>query len=180
MYKRQLSLHSNCNLDIAVPNEACFLRLAPTSSTTAALVMGDALTVALMKGRNFQPENFARFHPGGSLGKKLLSKVCDLMITKDIPIISFDANFTDVVHNISLAKLGLCLVKLEDDSLGIITDGDLRRAMDSFGKDSFSLCAKDIATKSPSKIKAYCSVENAYRRMEKEGVSTLLLSLIHI
>ena len=96
-----LAKHSQCHLDIAVPKEACNLQLAPTSSTTAALVMGDALTVVLMEERNFKPENFARFHPGGSLGQRLLSKVEDVMISKKLPIVSLNDEFIDVVHAMS-------------------------------------------------------------------------------
>lgn len=132
-----LARNSNCHLDIAVPKEACPHQLAPTSSTTATLVMGDALTVALMDSRNFQPENFARFHPGGSLGRRLLSKVKDEMIV-DLPTINGESDFPSVIHAISNGKLGVVLVEQKND-IAIITDGDVRRAMNTYGKQVFDL-----------------------------------------
>ena len=136
-----LASNSHCHLDIAVPKEACPLQLAPTSSTTATLVMGDALTVALMDVRGFKPENFARFHPGGSLGRRLLSKVRDEMFSDNLPSVSSDTDFTSVIHKISSSHLGLTLVNLNNETLAIITDGDLRRAMESKGRDAFDLVA---------------------------------------
>ncbi|OCH28670.1 arabinose-5-phosphate isomerase [Aliivibrio fischeri] len=170
-----LATNSHCHLDIAVPKEACPLQLAPTSSTTATLVMGDALTVALMDVREFQPENFARFHPGGSLGRRLLSKVQDEMFSDNIPSVASDADFTSIIHKISSSHLGLTLVNLKDDSLAIITDGDLRRAMESKGRDAFDLVAKDIASINPASISPESNIQKAYEIMESKGITSLIV-----
>ncbi|CAH6892705.1 D-arabinose 5-phosphate isomerase KdsD [Vibrio chagasii] len=170
-----LAVNSHCHLDIAVPKEACPLQLAPTSSTTATLVMGDALTVALMDVRGFQPENFARFHPGGSLGRRLLSKVQDEMFSDSLPSVASNADFTSIIHKISSSHLGLTLVNLNDESLAIITDGDLRRAMESKGRDAFDLVAKDIATLNPASISPEAHVQEAYEVMENKGITSLIV-----
>lgn len=170
-----LASNSHCHLDIAVPKEACPLQLAPTSSTTATLVMGDALTVALMDVRGFKPENFARFHPGGSLGRRLLSKVRDEMFSDNLPSVSSDADFTSIIHKISSSQLGLTLVNLNGKSLAIITDGDLRRAMESEGRDTFDLVAKDIATLNPASISPDSNVQEAYEIMECKGITSLIV-----
>ncbi|MGF1784842.1 KpsF/GutQ family sugar-phosphate isomerase [Photobacterium swingsii] len=170
-----LAINSHCHLNIAVPKEACPLQLAPTSSTTATLVMGDALTVALMDVRGFKPENFARFHPGGSLGRRLLSKVRDEMITENLPTIASDADFTAIINKISSSHLGLTLVNLENNSLAIITDGDLRRAMESKGRNAFDLTAKDIASINPASISPECNIQNAYEVMECKSITSLIV-----
>jgi arabinose-5-phosphate isomerase len=168
-----LSLNSHCHLDIGVPKEACPLQLAPTSSTTATLVMGDALTVALMDVRGFKPENFARFHPGGSLGRKLLSKVRDEMITENLPSVPSNADF--IIHTISSSQLGLTLVNLDNETLAIITDGDLRRAMESKGRDVFDLVATDIASINPASISPELNIQEAYVEMESKGITSLIV-----
>jgi arabinose-5-phosphate isomerase len=170
-----LANNSHCHLNIAVPKEACPHQLAPTSSTTASIVMGDALTVALMEERGFKPENFARFHPGGSLGRRLLGKVRDEMITENLPIVDGDADLTDVIHCISANCLGLTLVKNQDVISSIITDGDLRRAMQVNGKDVFSLKANDIATVSPHSISQEANIQVAFEEMEQKKVSSFLV-----
>ncbi|NOI37773.1 KpsF/GutQ family sugar-phosphate isomerase [Vibrio sp. 070316B] len=170
-----LAANSHCHLDIAVPKEACPLQLAPTSSTTATLVMGDALTVALMNVRGFQPENFARFHPGGSLGRRLLSKVQDEMFSNGLPSVDSTADFASIIHKISSSHLGLTLVNLNDGTLAIITDGDLRRAMEAKGRDVFDLVAQDIATLNPASISQEAHVQEAYEIMENRGISSLIV-----
>lgn len=170
----KLALNSNCHIDISVPKEACPHQLAPTTSTTATLVMGDALTVALMKKRNFKPEDFARFHPGGSLGRRLLSKVKDEM-SINFPTIKPNADFTDVIHAITEGALGLVLVATAG-SFEIITDGDIRRAMRKYGKNVFDLCATDISTKNPLTISAYSSIQSAIEKMEKYRITSLLVT----
>ncbi|MDB5003859.1 MAG: Arabinose 5-phosphate isomerase KpsF [Mucilaginibacter sp.] len=124
-----IAKNSDHHLSITITREACPLALAPTSSTTAALVMGDALAIALMESRKFQEEDFARFHPGGSLGRKLLTRIKDLMRTDNLPFIQMDASFTDVLLSMSEGKLGMVMVGSKDHIQGIITDGDLRRAL---------------------------------------------------
>jgi len=170
-----LASNSHCHLDIAVPKEACPLQLAPTSSTTATLVMGDALTVALMDVRGFKPENFARFHPGGSLGRRLLSKVRDEMFSDNLPSVSSDADFSSIIHKISSSHLGLTLVNLNNETLAIITDGDLRRAMESKGRDAFDLLAKDIASINPASISPELHIQEAYEVMESKGITSLIV-----
>lgn len=170
-----LALNSHCHLNIEVPKEACPLQLAPTSSTTATLVMGDALTVALMNVRSFKPENFARFHPGGSLGRRLLSKVRDEMFSDNLPIVPSDADFTSIIHKISSSHLGLTLVNFNNETFGIITDGDLRRAMESKGRDAFDLRAKDISSTNPASISPDLNIQEAYEVMESKGITSLLV-----
>ncbi|ELB2076215.1 KpsF/GutQ family sugar-phosphate isomerase [Vibrio parahaemolyticus] len=168
-----LAKNAHCNLDIAVPKEACPHQLAPTSSTTATLVMGDALTVALMESREFLPENFARFHPGGSLGRRLLSRVSDEMVS-EFPVVKESADFTSVVHAISDGKLGLVLVEVEQ-GLAIITDGDVRKAMNANGKQVFDLKARDILTLNPAKISGSASTQSAYEMMENKKITSLIV-----
>ncbi|EJD6369426.1 SIS domain-containing protein [Providencia huaxiensis] len=168
-----LAKNAHCHLDIAVPSEACPYQLAPTASTTATLVMGDALTVALMNSRNFKPENFARFHPGGSLGRRLLSRVRDEMCT-DLPIIEPNADLTSVIHSISNGKLGVTLVNTLPN-ISIITDGDVRKAMNLHGKQVFDLKAENILTKNPITILASASIQNAYELMESKKITSLLV-----
>jgi arabinose-5-phosphate isomerase len=170
-----LAKNTQCHLDIAIPKEACRLQLAPTSSTTAALVMGDALTVALMEERNFQAEHFARFHPGGNLGRRLLSKVRDEMIISELPLVSSQDSLISVIHCISSGKLGLALVKDKGAIAEIITDGDLRRAIEKYGKDIFDLVAKDISKSNPITISADSGIQQAFELMERKGISALVV-----
>ncbi|MDW2318794.1 KpsF/GutQ family sugar-phosphate isomerase [Vibrio sp. 1159] len=168
-----LAKAAHCHLDIAVPQEACPLQLAPTSSTTATLVMGDALTVTLMNSRNFQPENFARFHPGGSLGRRLLSKVGDEMVS-EYPIVDQHDDFKSVIHSITSGKLGLTLVN-SPSGIGIITDGDIRRAMDKNGKEVFDLVAIDISSNDPLTVSPSTNIQAAYELMSDRGITSLLV-----
>lgn len=170
-----LANNAQCHLDIAVPREACKLQLAPTSSTTATLVMGDALTVALMERRKFQPEHFARFHPGGSLGKRLLNKVRDEMVTENLPIISEGDSLTNVIHTISSGGLGLALVVKNHSVISIITDGDLRRVIEKYGKDAFDLKTKDFAKLKPLSTSADTLVAEAFELMDARGVNALVV-----
>lgn len=170
-----LAKNSHCHLNIEVPKEACPLQLAPTSSTTATLVMGDALTVALMSERNFKPENFARFHPGGSLGRRLLSRVSDEMVTSNLPSVSLSADFISIVDAITHGCLGLCLVKDYDEIVGIITDGDIRRAMMESKKDVFSLLAEDIYSTNPHRIDKSLNLQQALQVMDRKSITSLLV-----
>jgi arabinose-5-phosphate isomerase len=143
-----IAKNSDHHLNINITREACPLALAPTSSTTAALVMGDALAVALMESRKFQEEDFARFHPGGSLGRKLLTRIKDLMRTDNLPFIQMDASFTDVLLGMSEGKLGMVMIGSNDNLKGIITDGDLRRAL-LRNQDIAKLSVKEMMTANP-------------------------------
>ncbi len=136
-------------LNIAINKEACPLNVAPTSSTTLTIALGDALAVALMKAKNFQKEDFASFHPGGSLGKRLFVKVKDLMRITNLPIIKNDKDLKDAIIIMSEGRLGTVLIVDDTNSLvGVLSDGDLRRAV---LRDDFALHSKAInyATKSP-------------------------------
>lgn len=170
-----LASHAHYHLNIAVPEEACPLQLAPTSSTTATLVMGDALTVALMESRSFQPENFARFHPGGSLGRKLLSKVSDEMVTQNLPLVNENTPLTDVINVMSKGSLGLTLVVKNDEAKALITDGDLRRAIERYGKDLFDLNAKHIANSNPVAVAPDTSIAMAYEKMQNNKINSLIV-----
>ncbi|TSJ39235.1 KpsF/GutQ family sugar-phosphate isomerase [Mucilaginibacter corticis] len=143
-----IAKNSRHHLNIKITREACPLALAPTSSTTAALVMGDALAIALMESRKFQEEDFARFHPGGSLGRKLLTRVKDLMRTDNLPFIQTDAHFTDVLLRMSEGKLGMVIVGDKNHISGLITDGDLRRALLK-NPDASKLSVEDMMTTNP-------------------------------
>ena len=170
-----LAKNAHCHLDIAVPKEACLLQLAPTSSTTATLVMGDALTVALMEVRGFKSENFARFHPGGNLGRRLLSKVKDEMVAENLPVVLSDDSLLNVINTISSGKLGITLVKNNMLIDAIITDGDLRRAMEKYGKNVFDLKASDIATINPLSTSPDSSYQVAFELMHEKGISSLVV-----
>ncbi|ASK78947.1 arabinose-5-phosphate isomerase [Paraphotobacterium marinum] len=173
--KSSLAVASDYHLDVSVLEEACPLNLAPTTSTTATLVMGDAITVALMKKRNFKPEHYARYHPGGSLGKKLLSKVKHEMFTKDLPFVSLNATLVEMIDVITRGNLGLCIVEDAEETKGLVTDGDLRRALKEKGKNAFELIAKDILTANPLDISADASMEQAFNLMECKKITSLLV-----
>lgn len=147
-----LAQHSDCHIRVSVKREACPLNLAPTSSTTAALALGDALACALMEMREFKEGDFAMFHPGGTLGRKLLTKVKDVMYTNDFPIIPIDMKLSDAIMIISSGKLGLGVVIVDDRVQGIITDGDIRRAVEGAQSNFFNLTVGEVMTKTPKTI----------------------------
>ncbi|EAH5016332.1 KpsF/GutQ family sugar-phosphate isomerase [Campylobacter coli] len=162
-------------LNIAVEKEACPLQLAPMSSTTATLVMGDALAAALMKVRNFKPDDFALFHPGGSLGRKLLTKVKDLMVSSNLPIVHPDTEFNDLVDVMTSGKLGLCVVLENEKLVGIITDGDLRRALKASDKPRFDFKAKEIMSINPKVVDADAMASEAEEIMLKHKIKEIIV-----
>lgn len=162
-------------LDISVKKEACPLQLAPMSSTTATLVMGDAIAAALMKSRNFKPDDFALFHPGGSLGKKLLTRVQDVMV-KNIPKVRKDTLFNELIDVMTSGKLGLCLVMEGEKLVGVITDGDLRRALKANDKPRFDFIASEIMSKNPKVIDAEAMATQAEELMIKYKIKELPVS----
>ena len=170
-----LAKNSNYHLNIAVDKEACPLQLAPTSSTTATLVMGDALAVALMKQRNFQDTDFAQFHPGGSLGRRLLTRVEDVMQKENLPIVSMNTAIQKIISVISEARLGLVVVSEEDKVQGIITDGDIRRAMEESQEIFFSLTAVALMSKNPKIIEGKEKLMMAQSLMTESKVNSLLV-----
>ncbi|MFI3332247.1 MAG: KpsF/GutQ family sugar-phosphate isomerase [Rikenellaceae bacterium] len=172
-----LAKNSHINLNISVDHEACILNLAPTSSTTAQLVMGDALAIALMKLRNFTSLDFARLHPGGSLGRRLLMRVGNVMRRDDLPIAALDCSAKDMIHLMSRGGLGqLVICDTEQRVLGIITDGDIRRAMERREKEFFSISAADIATRNPITIGAEEKLIAAEKLMTQHKVNSLLIT----
>lgn len=170
-----LARNSDFHLNIAVAKEACPLQLAPTSSTTATLVMGDAIAVALMEIKKFKAENFARFHPGGSLGRKLLTKVQDLMHTKNLPIIIKNTCAKDVIQSVTAGKRGLAVVVENQQILGVITDGDLRRNIEKDPTNFFDKTAKDLMTVSPKTIVQTATLNTAEKMMVDAQISALLV-----
>ena len=172
-----LSKASDVNLDISIEEEACPLGIVPTASTTATMAMGDALAVALLTKRGLKEEDFALFHPGGSLGKKLFVKVKDLMHTGDaLPVVSPDASMTEAVMEISSKRLGVTIV--EDDNrhfLGIITDGDVRRGIEKWGKDFFDMNAGELMTKGPKTITEGELAAKALAIMQGKSITSLVV-----
>ena len=167
---------SDVFLDVSVKEEACPLGLAPTASTTATLAMGDALAVALLVQRGFRAEDFAIFHPGGSLGKKLLLRVEDLMHTGDaIPLVSEDTLMRDALFVITAKGLGVVGVSGNDGSLqGVITDGDLRRALEN-GYDILSQRAAGLMKINPKRIKRNELAAAALQIMEHHSITSLFV-----
>ena len=161
-------------LDVSVPREACHNNLAPTSSTTATLVMGDALAVALGSMRGFEPHDFARFHPGGSLGRRLLTKVRDAMRSENLPFCSPRSDFREVVHTMTVGRLGLALVIENDKLLGVITDGDIRRAFE-FEGNPMTLTADDMMTCDPQTIVADSMFVEAEDQMREFKINSLVV-----
>ncbi len=158
-------------LNVGVEKEACPLGLAPTTSTTATLVMGDALTICLMERRGFKAENYAVYHPGGALGRRLISRVKDEMNT-NIPKVLLTTLFKDVMHEVSDKRLGMTLVYDGNDAVGIITDGDIRRAVLRFD-DIKTLIAGDFMTKGFKKISQNELLTEALGMMDVHKITSL-------
>jgi arabinose-5-phosphate isomerase len=171
-----LAKSGDVNLDIHVKEEADPLGLAPTSSTTATLALGDALAVALMGKRDFKKEDFAILHPGGVLGKKLLLKVEDLMhVGKAFPMVSEKALMKDAVFEITSKRLGVTAVcNTEGHLVGVITDGDLRRAIEKF-RDLFNRKASEVMTRNPKWIEKDALAAKAVQRMEEYSITSLFV-----
>lgn len=169
-----LAKNSDIHLDVNVKEEACILHLAPTTSTTAQIAMGDALAIALMKARQFTSMDFARLHPGGSLGRRLLMTVGNVMRKDDLPIVAADCSATEMIHKVSRGGLGLIVIQDGDEIVGIVTDGDIRRAMESRQAEFFSISAIDIATRNPKTINMNAKLIDAEKLMTKHKVNSLL------
>lgn len=172
-----LSKTADVNLDISVKEEACNLGIVPTASTTATMAMGDAIAVALLIKRGFKEEDFALFHPGGSLGKKLFIKVIDLMHTGDtLPIVTANTDMTAAVMEISSKRLGVAIVADADKKvLGIITDGDLRRGIEKLGKALFDMKAGEVMTRNPKTIGEDELAAKALSVMENYSITSLIV-----
>lgn len=170
-----LAKNSNFHLNVSVENEACPLQLAPMSSTTATLVMGDAIAAALMKLRDFKDSDFAQFHPGGSLGRRLLTKIKDVMKKDNLPTCSQKAKAKDIIHTITAGKCGLVVVMENDTIKGIITDGDIRRVMESQEENFFKLDAEEIMSSSPKLISEESRLVEASDMMSENKINSLLV-----
>lgn len=170
-----LARHATCHLNVHVEREACPLNLAPTSSTTAALAMGDAIACALMEIRNFKAEDFAMFHPGGSLGKRLLMKVKDVMSSEPLPIVSPDTLLSDAILTMTHGKKGMVVAISENKVVGIITDGDLRRTIQKYRKELFDLQVSDVMTKSPKMISEDSGLQEATDIMLSNSIHSLVV-----
>ena len=172
-----LAQYSSCHLDIKVDHEADPLNLAPTSSTMATMAMGDALACALVKMRNFKALDFAQFHPGGSLGKRLLSRARDYMVKENLPIVTPDTKVFDAIITASNGKLGLAIVIDEKGVLtGIITDGDVRRAVQKFQNKMFDLTVKDIMTPNPKTVRPDTTLNEVDRILRKYNIHALVVT----
>ncbi|MBA4372764.1 MAG: D-arabinose 5-phosphate isomerase [Thermodesulfovibrio sp.] len=172
-----LAKTADVNLDVSVAEEACPLGIVPTASTTASLAMGDALAVALLIKRGFDEKDFASFHPSGSLGKKLLIKVKDLMHAGTaLPFVAPDAPMITAVVEISSGRLGIALVTDQDSRLlGIVTDGDIRRGVEKWGKVFFDMTAADVMTRNPKTITSHELAAKALSLMELFSITVLVV-----
>ncbi len=175
--KSNMAKLSDVHLCIAVPQEACPIELAPTASTTATLVMGDALAMALMQARGFTAEDFALSHPGGALGRKLLLKLENIMHTgQDVPKVYAEASVKDALLEISQKGLGMtAIVDQQDQILGIFTDGDLRRLLDS-RVDIHTALIGDVMTKNPASVSPGLLAVEGLNLMQERSITALLLS----
>jgi arabinose-5-phosphate isomerase len=171
-----LAGHAAIVLDSAVAEEACPLQLAPTASTTAQMALGDALAVALLDARGFKAEDFARSHPGGALGRKLLTHVHDLMRSGDaLPRVAADTPFTDMMREMSAKSLGLAIVVDAGDAVqGVFTDGDLRRLIEK-GQDLRSLRAADVMHRKPRTVRPQALAVDAADLMEEARITVVLV-----
>lgn len=172
-----LARESDVHLDVSVPAEACPLALAPTSSTTASLAMGDALAVALLEARGFTADDFARSHPAGALGRRLLLHITDVMHAgEEVPTVDADASVSEALVEMSRKRLGMTAVVDEERRLiGLYTDGDLRRTLDDPGVDLRSTRIAEVMTRSPKTIGADALAAEAAQLMETHKISGLLV-----
>ena len=169
-----LGKEANYVLNTYVENEACPINLAPTNSTTAQLVMGDAIAVCLMEMKNFNAEDFAKFHPGGALGKKLLLRVGEMLDTTHKPVVAPTSNIKTVIVEISEKRLGVTAVVDNNKVIGIITDGDIRRMLNKTENIS-GLTAQDIMTIHPKTIASTALVSDALNILENFSITQLMV-----
>ena len=171
-----LAKYSTVCLNVSVHKEACPLNLAPTSSTTAQIAMGDALAIALMQKRHFQPQDFAHFHPGGELGKRLLTTANDVMRTTDMPVFTPQTRLADAIILVSEGKLGLGIALADDGTIaGLITDGDIRRAIERWQADFFSHTVADIMTRTPKTVSPDTRIADIQRTMQQHKIHSVLV-----
>lgn len=175
--KSLLAKYSNIHITVKVSHEACPLNLAPTSSTTAALAMGDSLAVALMQVRDFKPVDFAQFHPGGELGKRLLTTAGDVMRTENLPIIPKSTHLGKAIIEVSKGQLGMGVsLDAEGRVEGLITDGDIRRAMQKWQALFFDHTVEDIMTRTPKMVSTKTKLSEVERIMHKYKIHSVLVT----
>lgn len=170
-----IARYSDYHISVAVDHEACPLNLAPTSSTTAAISMGDAIACALMEMRSFKVNDFAMFHPGGTLGRKLLVRVKDVMYTENLPVISPDLKLSEAIMTISSRKLGLGVVMKDEQIVGIITDGDIRRAVQGAQTKFINLTVAEAMTKTPKTINPEAKLTQIQSMFNRYKIHSLLV-----
>jgi arabinose-5-phosphate isomerase len=170
-----LAQHSLYHIKVFVAKEACPLNLAPTSSTTAALAMGDAIACALINLRKFRETDYAMFHPGGNLGRRLLMRVKDIMYTKKLPLVTKENNVSEMLSIMTKGKLGLVVVLENNKVLGLLTNGDLRRAIENNRDNFFNLNIYDIMNPNPIFINEDESLTNADRIFKEKKLNLLLV-----
>lgn len=168
-----LAKYADITLDISIEREACPNNLAPTTSSLITMALGDALAIALINARDFKAEDFARFHPGGSLGRKLLCRVRDVMQRK-LPTICPACSFTDCLNVMNEGRMGVAIVMSNDQLLGIITDGDIRRSLAKFGAESLTKTAEQIMTRNPKTISESAFLAHAEEYMKEKHIHSLI------
>ena len=174
-----LAKYSTYHINVSVSKEACPLNLAPTSSTTAALAMGDAMAVALMEKRNFRPQDFAQFHPGGELGKRLLTTAGDVMRTEEMPVITPEMHLGEAIIQVSRGKLGLGIAERNGEIAGLITDGDIRRAMEKWKAQFFDKTVADIMTTRPKTVSTDTKISEVQKIMSRYKIHSVLVADKH-
>lgn len=170
-----LAKYSDVHLDISVEREADPLNLVPTSSTTVTLALGDALACALIEAAHFQPTDFAMLHPGGDLGRKLLAKVEEVMFTDNLPFLMPDMSMSEAIEVVTNGKLGVGIVLDKDQLVGIVTDGDIRRAMLRLGQDFFHTPVSDIMAREPKTINQNAKIVDAGEAMNHYSIHSLIV-----
>ncbi len=171
-----LAKYSTVHINTKVKKEACPLNLAPTSSTTAQLVMGDAIAIALMQEKHFKPRDFAQFHPGGELGKQLLTTAQDVMRTEELPVIPQEMHLGEAIIHVSNGKLGLGVSLQDGKVVGLITDGDIRRAMEKWQAKFFDRTVEDIMTREPKCVMPTTKLSEIRRIMHRNKIHTVLVT----
>ena len=170
-----LARYSDIHLNVSVEREADPLNLVPTASTTATLALGDALACALVEAKHFQPTDFAQLHPGGDLGRKLLAKVEDVMFTENLPFLTPETTMGEAIEIVTNGKLGVGIVLEKGALVGIITDGDIRRAMQRLGRDFFTTPVADIMSRNPKTINRNAKIVEAGETMNHYSIHTLVV-----
>jgi len=170
-----LAKYSEVHLDISVEREADPLNLVPTSSTTVTLALGDALACALIEAAHFQPSDFAMLHPGGDLGRKLLAKVEDVMFTDNLPLVAPTTTMAEAIEIVTNGKLGIGVVVDNGQLVGIITDGDIRRAMQRLEQAFFTTPVAEIMSRNPKTISKNAKIVEAGETMNHYSIHTLVV-----